>query len=335
MHLNLNQIKRIAFSYIKEGEVHEQSIFKFLLSWVDDKDYIEVQTSGTTGKPKVIKIKKQFVVSSALATGDYLKLKPGDSSLLCLSADYIAGKLMIVRALILGLELDAVEPSNNPLKSIDRKYDFVAMVPLQVEQSISQLGQIKTLIIGGSSINQKLKEKLQNSSTNIFETYGMTETVSHIAMKRIEAHHFEALPNVVFSIDNRNCLVIDAPKVASSTLITNDIVELISNKEFVWKGRFDNVINSGGIKIFPETIEAQLQDKIENRFFIYSQPDEVLGEKVVLIVESEKEIIFPESFFEGLSKYEKPKKTYFVSQFVETATAKVNRRATFEKIKVV
>lgn len=335
VHLNFKQIKRVAVSYIKEGDEYEKVIFKFLLNWLDEKPYIEVQTSGTTGKPKIIKIEKQFVVASALSTGDFLNLKPGDSALLCLSADYIAGKLMLVRALILGLELDAVEPSSTPLKSITKNYNFVAMVPMQVEDSIAQLHQIKTLIIGGAQVNSVLKEKLKNATTSIFETYGMTETVSHVAMKRIENNCFEALPNVVFSIDDRNCLIVDAPKVAKKTIITNDLVELISDKKFIWKGRFDNIINSGGIKFSPEEIELKLQEKIKNRFFIASESDDNLGEKIVLVIESNIDLNLEATTFEHLSKYEVPKKTYYVDKFIETKTNKINRNETLKKIKVV
>jgi len=335
IHLNYKQIKRVAVSYIKEGEPFEKVIFKFLLSWLDDLSYIEVQTSGTTGKPKIIRIEKRFVIASALSTGNFLKLQPGDSALLCLPADYIAGKLMLVRALVLGLELDAVAPSNNPFKIINKKYDFVAMVPMQVEHSISCLNQIKTLIIGGSQINQALKAKLQNSTTNIFETYGMTETVSHVAMKRIENNFFEALPNVTFNIDDRSCLVIDALEVASSIIITNDIVDFISYKEFIWKGRYDNIINSGGVKLSPEVIESKLHDKIQERFFIGSEEDSLLGQKVILVIESAIDLILSINTFENLTKYEIPKKIYYVDEFLETATNKINRIATLQKIKVV
>ena len=335
VHLNYKQIKRVAVSYIKEGEDFEKSIFKFLLNWLDENSYIEVQTSGTTGKPKIIKIEKQFVVASALATGNYLKLNPGDSAFLCLSADYIAGKLMLVRALILGLELDAVDASSSPLKLITKKYDFVAMVPMQVEQSIAQLNQIKILIIGGSEVSPVLKEKLQNSNITIFETYGMTETVSHVAMKRIENIYFEALPNIVFSKDDRDCLIINAPKVAKKTIITNDLVELISDQTFIWKGRFDNVINSGGVKISPEEVESKLKEIIQKRFFIGSQGDEKLGQKVILVIESNIDLNLNVKTFECLSKYEVPKYIYYINEFVETKTNKINRKATLKKIEVV
>ncbi len=334
IHLNFKQIKRVAVSYIKEGDEYEKVIFKFLLNWLDESSYIEVQTSGTTGKPKTIKIEKEFVVASALSTGDFLDLKPGDSALLCLPADYIAGKLMLVRALILGLELDAVEPSSAPFNSITKNYDFVAMVPMQVEDSIAQLNQIKTLIIGGSQVNSVLKEKIQNSTTTIFETYGMTETVSHVAMKRIENNYFEASPNVIFSIDDRNCLIIDAPKVAENNIITNDLVELISDQKFIWKGRFDNIINSGGVKLSPEEIELKLQEKIQNRFFIASDNDEKLGQKVILVIESTVDLNLETKTFEKLSKYEVPKQIYYIDEFEETDTNKVNRNKTLEKVKI-
>lgn len=333
IHLNFKQIKRVATSYIKEGDAFEKTIFKFLLNWLDDKTYIEVKTSGTTGIPKVIKIEKQFVVNSALSTGDFLNLNPGDSALLCLSTDYIAGKLMLVRAIILGLEIDAIEPSNSPLKSINKNYDFVAMVPMQVENSISQLNQIKTLIIGGSEVNSTLKAKLQNLPTKIYETYGMTETVSHVAMKQIKNNYFEALPNVVFSVDDRNCLIIDAPNVTNETVITNDLVELISDQKFIWKGRIDNVINSGGVKLSPEAIESKLQEKIQRRFFIASENDEKLGQKIILVIESNIDLELDAKTFEHLDKYEVPKQTYYVDAFVETNTTKINRKATLEKIK--
>lgn len=335
LHLSKKQINRVAVSYIKEGNEQEKIIFKFLLNWFDNRTFIEVQTSGTTGYPKIIKIEKHFAVASALATGNYLNLKPGDKVLLCLSADYIAGKLMLIRALILGLELDVVETTSSPLQDIKKSYDFVAMVPLQVENSMSKLNLVNKLIIGGSEVNSILKSKLINCSTKVYETYGMTETVSHIAMKSIENEYFEALPDVVFSMDNKNCLIVEASKVAEDIIFTNDVVDLISDKQFIWKGRFDNVINSGGIKLHPEQIEAKIKDKFANRFFITGINDKLLGQKVILIIESEIEININKSVFEILTKYEVPKEIYYIDKFVETKTNKINRVATLNKIKVV
>jgi O-succinylbenzoic acid--CoA ligase len=334
-YLNKEDCNRIGCVFIKEGNESFISIGNFLLNWFDVSSYIEVQTSGTTGKPKLIRIDKQEMVESALATGDFFNLQPGNKALLCLSTDYIAGKMMLVRAIILGLELDVVLTSSFPLQSIAKEYDFVAMVPLQVENSLLQLNQVKKLIIGGAAVNSSLKNKLKSFNTEIYETYGMTETITHIAAKSINEKCFQALPNVTLSIDDRNCLVIKAPKISNEIIITNDIVDLISKTEFKWLGRFDNVINSGGIKLFPEQIEEKLRDKIKERFFIAALDDSILGQKVVLIIESQNVFTIDKKVFEELSKYEKPKEVFYVDNFVATKTSKINRKETIKKIKVV
>jgi len=306
-----------------------------LLNWFDKSTFLEVQTSGTTGKPKIIRIEKQAMVNSALATGDFFKLQPGNKALLCLSADYIAGKMMLVRALILGLELDTVAVSSFPFQNVSKQYDFVAMVPLQVENSLLQLYLVKKLIIGGATVNSFIKSELKELSIEIFETYGMTETITHIAAKKVNEDNFRTLPNVAVSIDDRNCLVIKAPKISKDIIVTNDIVDLISESEFRWLGRIDNVINSGGIKLFPEQIEEKLQNKIANRFFISAIKDDFLGQKVVLIIESKEADKLEVEVFEGLSKFETPKKIFYVDTFEESASNKINRIKTLKKIKVV
>lgn len=331
-YLNKEDCNRIGFVFIKEGNESLKSIGSFLLNWFDTSSFIEVQTSGTTGKPKLIKIEKQAMVESALATGDFFNLQPGNKALLCLSANFIAGKMMLVRAIILGLELDIVDVDGFPVQNIIKEYDFAAMVPLQVENSLLKLNQIKKLIIGGAAVNSSLKSKLKTFDTAIYETYGMTETVTHIAAKRITEDNFRVLPNVILSIDARNCLIVNAPKISDQNIVTNDIVELFSETEFKWLGRFDNVINSGGIKIFPEQIEEKLQDKIKHRFFISAINDEVLGQKVILIIESPKTLKLKKEVFEELSKYEKPKEIFYIESFIETSTNKVNRKATLENL---
>jgi o-succinylbenzoate---CoA ligase len=334
-HLNKTDCNRIGCVFIKEGNESLKSIGVFLLNWFDSSSYIEVRTSGTTGKPKLIRIDKQAMVESAIATGDFFNLQPGDKALLCLSTDYIAGKMMLVRAIILGLELDVVLTSSFPLQNVTKEYDFVAMVPLQVENSLLQLNQIKKLIIGGATVNSSLKSRLKSFNTEIYETYGMTETITHIAAKDINNDVFKTLPNVTLSIDDRNCLIINAPKISNEVIITNDIVDLISEREFKWLGRYDNVINSGGIKLFPEQIEEKLQNKITNRFFISAVNDELLGQKVILVIESLTAFTIDKDIFEELSKYEKPKEIFFVDSFVETESNKINRIKTIQKLKVV
>jgi len=327
IHITREEMFYVAYSFIKEGEPFEQHIGTFLLDWFDEKSYIELSTSGTTGTPKVIKIEKQAMLDSALATGDFFGLEPGDTMLHCLPTNYVAGKMMWVRSFILGLEMKFVEPNSNPLKNIDEKFDFCAMVPLQAKNSLDKLKQkkIKKLIIGGVKVHKALEQQLVKLPMEIYETYGMTETITHIAAKRIGEEAFTVLPNVTVSADERHCLVINAKNISKQEIVTNDIVNLISDTQFVWEGRIDNVINSGGIKLMPEQIEDKLSTLIPRRYFVYGQPDETLGEKAVLYVEGEL-IVIEESVFNVLDKFEKPKEIIFIPKFKETATGKIMRK---------
>ena len=270
---SFEDLKEVAYSLIKEGKDFEVAIGNFLIDWVDDSEFIEVSTSGSTGVPKKIKLKKQHMVNSALATGKYFDLKPTHRALLCLPATYIAGKMMLVRAMVLGLHLEYVHPDSNPVQAIKGDYDFAAMIPLQLENSLLQMKHFKTLIIGGSPLSNRLISKIQTKKTRVYETYGMTETISHIAVKKVnhapkKASYFEALPNIELKIDDRNCLVIYAPEISEKEVITNDVVNLISASQFEWLGRFDTLINSGGVKLNPETIEAKLHTILLQGFLI-------------------------------------------------------------------
>ena len=335
VHLDKEALFQLAYSSIKEGEAYEKELGEFLLDWLDDKETIQLTTSGTTGAPKIITIKKEAMVHSAIATGNFFDLHPQDKALLCLSTRYIAGKMMIVRAMMLGLELDIIAPSSHLDDVVPNKsYDFVAIVPLQAENSLDKLNQFKKIIIGGAKVSDDLALKLNEVNAKIYETYGMTETITHIAAKRIGETYFNTLEHVTITVDNRSCLVIDAPSITNEKIVTNDIVEIHNEKQFKWLGRYDNVINSGGVKLFPEQIETKLASKISNRFFIAGLPDAVLGTRVVLIIEGEvKEI--DAVIFDSLDKFEKPKEILFLPEFVETETKKVNRIQTLKKIKVV
>ncbi|AOC95913.1 2-succinylbenzoate--CoA ligase [Flavobacterium anhuiense] len=328
-HLNAKDLCRVAYSYIKEGDAYEQSIGEFFLDWFDKKDYIEMTTSGTTGLPKLVRLKKQAMIQSALATGDFFGLEPGDKALLCLPTQFIAGKMMLVRSLILGLELDVVSPSLHPLQFNTTTYDFVAMVPLQVQNSIDGLSKVRKLIIGGAKLDSALEEKLLPLKTEIYETYGMTETITHIAAKRLGDSVFSILPNVKISQDDRQCLVIHVATISDEPIVTNDLVELVNEQQFKFLGRIDNVINSGGVKLIPEQIEAKLTGKIANRFFVTGLPDTTLGEKLVLVIEGEKQEFEPD-FFDVLGKYEKPKEIVFVSKFKENENGKLLRKPTLQ-----
>ncbi len=328
-HLNKEDLCRVAYSFIKEGEDFEKPVGDFLLDWFDDNSFIDMQTSGSTGVPKIIRISKQAMVESAIATGDFFDIHSGDKVLQCLPLKYIAGKLMFIRAFILGLEMDFVAPNATPLYNNDTVYDFIAMVPLQAKHSLKELKNVKKLIIGGSMISKSLEKQLLKLPTEVYETYGMTETITHIAAKRIGEKAFTVLPNVTISYDDKNCLVIHAPRISEEIIVTNDLVELLNENQFVFIGRFDNIINSGGIKLIPEQIEGKLSGKIESRYFVSGKPDEELGEKLILIVEGEKHDLDP-VVFEELDKYEKPKEIHFIAKFVETENGKIKRKETVD-----
>ncbi|MEN9909817.1 MAG: hypothetical protein RLZZ540_2966 [Bacteroidota bacterium] len=326
VHFDSNGLRIAAYYLIKEGDEHEKAIGDFLLDWFDANSYIDLQTSGTTGAPKIIRKNKQALVNSALATGDFFELKPGDSALCCLPVQFIAGKMMLVRSLILGLAVDFVSPNSYPLAAIDKEYDFVAMVPLQVQNSLNELYRVKKLIIGGAKMNDSLAKKLINTKTQVYETYGMTETITHIAAKKIGEQAFSILPNVSISQNENDCLVIDAPQVSEERLFTNDLVQIINDNQFVLLGRIDNVVNSGGIKLIPEKIEEKLADAIAARFFVGGIPDADLGEKLVLLIEGVKQEL-DESIFTILDKYEKPKAVFFIPEFDTTESGKIKRKA--------
>lgn len=334
----VQQLEELA-NNLKQEKAFKKDIGAFLLDWISNSETLNVNTSGSTGNPKTIQLKKEHMVNSALATGEYFDLKPGQKALLCLPCTGIAGKMMLVRAMVLGLQLDFVQPTSSPLSKMDKTYDFVAMVPLQVKNSLPHLQRVRKLIIGGAPVDLQLREQLNQSPVQAFETYGMTETITHIAVKPVSGNslkYFEALPHVTVSQDKRGCLVIDAPKVTDTKIITNDLVELLSNTTFIWVGRFDSIINSGGIKLMPEKIEEKLESLISSRFFVSGLPDKILGQKLVLVIEGnpsdEQELIRTISGLKELSKYEVPKQVYFVKTFQETATKKVDRKKTLEQV---
>lgn len=341
---SIANLKGLAYDLVKKGKPFEQKIGDFLSDWLADTPTIEVNTSGSTGIPKPIVLRKLQIVNSALATGYFFNLQERETALLCLPAQYIAGKMMLVRAMVLGLRLDYVAPSSKPLAGILKNYDFVAMVPFQLEHSIDQVNLIKTLLIGGATVSDKLIKKLQDKKVAVFESYGMTETITHIAVKRINdlslakmsspsKKYFSALPKVALSKDSRDCLIINAPKVCDLPVITNDIINLISETEFEWLGRFDNVINSGGIKLFPEQIEAKLTPFIEQPFFVAGLEDDVLGQKLILVVEGSSDsenLLSKLNEIKTLVRYEIPKNVYYLSEFETTDNGKIRRKETLQ-----
>ncbi len=328
----------IAKDLINSGAHYEISIGKFIQEWLDNNDFVVVKTSGSTGVPKNLELSKQKMINSANATGTFFKLAEDTTALLCLPSNYIAGKMMLVRAMVLGWNLHIVAPEKDAITQYDNDYDFVAMVPYQVHYSLKSLNKIKKLIIGGGSISKELNDQLQHVDTEVFATYGMTETITHIAVRRInglaKTMDYTALPNVRFSVDERNCLMIDAPEVSTEKIITNDIVKLISPNSFEYLGRIDNVVNSGGIKLFPEQIEAKLASYMNRPFIIASEKNEALGEQLILILEEDSLKVTPDfkEVFSTLSSYERPKKIYIFSKFPFTETGKIKRKEILDSL---
>lgn len=319
------QLQHLAFMLIKDGNPFEEDLGNLILQWFDENDFVLLNTSGTTGAPKEIELNKEHMIASAKATAAFFEVFEKTRALLCLPTRYIAGKMMFVRAMILGWELDFIEPTSSPLDGITKDYDFCAMVPMQVENSLENLHRIEKIIVGGARIGTQLHNKLEGIDTAIYETYGMTETITHIAVKKLGEEAFTVLPHINISVDSRGCLFITAPQIADEPVQTNDIVDIVDDRHFVWKGRIDNVVNSGGVKLFPEQIEEKLAHYIPYRFFIIGKEDELLGEKIVLVIESAPYMLKDE-VFGGLSKYEKPKEIQFVPEFEETPTGKILRK---------
>ncbi len=329
------QLINLAEAMQFEGDDEEKIFADFLLNWLYPVDSIVAYTSGSTGSPKTITLDKHKMIASAKATGEHFQLNASTKALHCLSVGYIAGKMMLVRALYLGWHLDVVTPNKFPLLQTKATYDFAAMVPLQLQNSLKDLHRIKKLIVGGAAVSPTLQAELQAITTEVYATYAMTETITHVAIKKLNLRTneeiindaYEALPKVQFSVDERNCLIIDAPDVALKKVFTNDVVKLLSPTKFNWLGRADFVINSGGFKVHPEQVELVLALVINAPFFVSSIPDEELGEKVILIVEG-KEDAFPEIDYVGLHPYEVPKEVYFVNEMIYSTTGKIQRDAT-------
>ena len=316
----------------------ENKIIFFLTEWFSNSETVKVQTSGSTGVPKVFDIEKEKMINSAKMTCDFLNLKKNDSALLCLPVDYISGKMMIVRAFERNLNLILKDPSTKPLQDLDKEIDFCAMTPLQVENSLDKIHLIKNLIIGGASVSQSLKLKIAEVltlkraevPTKIYETYGMSETLSHIALKEIfpqEDDYFKVFDGIEISLDERGCLKIFAPNLNSEILQTNDLVEIFNENQFKFLGRIDHVINSGGAKIFPEELEALVKKEIPNEVVFLGFKDEILGQKLIAVIEdTESESLLHQlSSINYQQKFHRPKEIIFIDKIPRTPNGKINR----------
>jgi O-succinylbenzoic acid--CoA ligase len=333
------------------GELPEfaQEAFTFCKNWLDGKDRFVQATSGSTGTPKLQEITRQQLMASATATGAFFGVDSEFRLLCCLNPAYIAGKMMLVRALVWDCEITLVEPNSTPLASQEEPFDLVAMVPLQIEASLSSpssLGKLKaihTVLIGGATLSDSLQIALSKEGIAAWQTFGMTETVSHIALAPIGTGEliYEALPGVEIGVSENQCLWIQSPMSGTEKIQTNDIIELQSKNSFVWVGRADFVVNSGGIKHFPELLERRIAPLLEKTcprcaYFLFGEKDSRLGEQLVLYVEGtgeeNKRLELEAGLEQILGKYEVPKKIYFKAAFAYTPTRKINRHTTAASI---
>jgi O-succinylbenzoic acid--CoA ligase len=326
-------------TFITQSAELKNKVLAFIEEWNSTAETITVNTSGSTGTPKKTEILKSHMVISANKTLNYFALKPGNTALLCLSPETIAGKMMIVRSIIGNLNLVVSDVNSHPLTNCNDPIDFIALVPLQVEELLKtdseKLKSIQTILIGGGPIHASLSSKLREQNIQAFHSYGMTETISHVAIRKVglgENDTFEALSGIEFSQENGK-LCVHYPEICYSNLTTNDLVELIDNHHFKFKGRADFIVNSGGVKINPETVEELLSTHIETSFFVSGIPDEQLGQRLILLIEGN--VAQAPTLFELkslLPKFHNPKEVYFLPKFIRTESGKINRLETLKLI---
>lgn len=307
----------------------------FLQEWLNEDETVSGQTSGSTGSPKVMQLDKQRMMQSAMLTCSFLGLKAGDSALLCMPLRFIGAKMIVVRALVAGLNLVWVAPSSHPLREARAVTDFAAMTPMQVRASLEspeeaeRLRSIRHLIIGGGAIDASLALELKTFPHAVWSTYGMTETLSHIALRRLSGPEasdwYTPFQGVSLALSPAGTLTIHAPAVCEETLVTKDLAVLDAEHRFRITGRLDNVINSGGIKVQIETLEALLKDRLDLPFLVTALPDELLGESVVLLAEGAVQDC--SCFQEGLPRYWEPRHVFQVDALPLTESGKPDRAA--------
>jgi O-succinylbenzoic acid--CoA ligase len=350
--------RSFSFEEIKESiptslPDYAYSAFYFCKEWLNKKEVFILYTSGSTGQPKPIELTRQQMTASAIATGKALDLNAEDCALVCLNTAYIAGIMMLTRGMVLDMNLILVAPGSSPLRGLkeDVKIDFTAFVPLQLntvleednQKDIRHLQAMKAILVGGAAVSTELEEKIQLLSSPVYSTYGMTETISHIAIRRLNGiekqHYYRTLPEVSIGIDERNCLRILSPVTKNEWLQTNDVVEILDKNKFLWLGRADNIINSGGVKIQPEKIEKKLEKELLKtgikRFFIGALPHIQLGEAITLFIEGNEKTnpVLLENIKNVCEKFEIPKAVIYLESFPLTPTGKPDKIILFNKFK--
>lgn len=329
------EIEMVRMNIPADNRSFRQELFSFLSEWFDPADTLPVHTSGSTGKPKELYVEKERMMESACLTCSFLGLQKEDSALLCMPLQYIAGKMVVIRALVAGLDLLPVTPSGHPLKDLTKAPVFAAMIPMQVYNSLQVpeekaiLQQIRHLIIGGGPIDSQLNAALKDFPHAVWSTYGMTETLSHIALRRLNGPEasdwYTPFESIQIRLSKENTLVIYAPEICEKELVTNDIAEINGQNQFRILGRKDNTINTGGVKVQIEQVEAALKEHLSVPFLITSAPDEKFGEIIVLLAEGQLPDDIEQTCTHQLPPYWRPKRFVPVFKLPLTETGKPDR----------
>ncbi len=326
------ELTKDKFSFSRLSEI-EKAALNFARLLFDDSITIEVQTSGSTGKPKKLNVLKSAIETSAKATNSFFGLTEKSTAALALSLEYIAGKMMVARAIVGQFQLLVYPPQS--LAIPDQPVDFMPLVPLQIETILREkpemVGNVKCYLIGGGKVESALHEKILNAGIDAWYSFGMTETLSHFALAKAEngtSPVYRTLPGVEIKVDKNGKLEINWLGVTYGWLHTNDLVELTSNG-FRWLGRADNLINSGGVKIIPEVVESILSGIIQSPFFIAGVPNALLGEEVVLYVKGDEIVDLKKIVWDN--PYWKPRKVVRIAEFEWTISGKIRRKNTVEK----
>jgi len=334
IRLNGKFIQRNELKSYPAENAFERDILDYCVELFDQNESTRVQTSGSTGPRKNLTFQKTSIVKSAEATNAFFKLGKNTRALLALPIAYVAGKLMIARAIVGQYELISTEPSSNPLKALSSLVDFAPLTPHQLEnglaESAEKLDLVKTILLGGGPVSYDLKAGIAGLKVKCYQGFGMAETLTHIAIKELNADdsRYVKLPDVGLSLDERGCLNINRPGITDGIIQTNDLVELWDD-EFEWLGRIDNLINSGGIKIIPEEVEIHLASSIQANYFVGGIPDEKFGEVVCLFIEGDQDVNLQNITFD--SKYQRPKRIIRMDSFIYTESGKIKRKETMEK----
>jgi len=358
---------------ISSASEQTQAVLSFVRSWLRGEEAFEIYTSGSTGAPKRIRLTRSQMEASAQATAAALGLEAGMNALVCLPVRYIAGRMMLVRGLVLGLNLIVVEPSSDPLAALpaDLSVDFASFVPLQMKTLLDvalvadddqlssdararalayrrRLEAMRAILVGGGPISPGLEAQIRQIAAPAYHTYGMTETATHVALRRLNgpqaSDRFVPLPGVETGVDERGCLHVRGPMTGGALLQTNDLVALQPDGSFIWVGRWDNVINSGGVKVHVEQVEATIETLAaeqpelglaQRRFFIAGLPDERLGQRVVLVVEGaplaeHQEALLRRALIRALPRHHAPRHIQYIDRFAETPTGKIERSSTLK-----